>query len=375
MKLIKSSIPAVLFIGIAFLFMLIGCGESDEPVAPQAEETAALSVQIQVYPPGSLRDLETWSFWTTPVTVIFQSGEGGGGDEGNGGHSHSTRSNIPVFTLSKITDGEPDEQGELVGTAEVAGMQINMSIGKGLSTWSMHGDGDMEEHHAGEGSSHIEVEVLDAATGHHPHGGVTVSHCEVMLIAASPTDTFEIELKPAQTSHGYRYESNAALPYGTYTMQVKVEPPHFLRTEETKTRWTSDCEAEFAGFVFDSTFTRGAIGQAVVLVGQSQDSLMITLRGGGVKTYGAVGTGAIPLSGNETINFSVNLEDPTISAHGQPLYDAVVNVIVQNPESGKTAAGTLKSIYGHYGFYFGENMMLGPLGHIDGGDGHDDDGH
>ncbi len=339
-------------------------------MAPPVEENT-LSLQIQVYPPSSLRDLTTWSFWTTPVTAIFESGEGGGHDEGEGGHSHSTTTNFPVFTLNKVTNGEPEEESELVGTAEVAGMQINMTVGKGTSIWSMHEDGEMEEHHAEEGSNHVQVEVLDAATGHHAHGGVTVSHCEVMLIAASPTDTFEIELNPAQTGHGYRYESNAELPYDTYTMKVHVEAPHFLRTEETMSKWTSDSEAEFAGFVFDSTFTRGTIGQTVVLVGASQDSLMITLRGGGVKTYGAVGTGTIPLSGAETINFSVRLEDPTIGAHGQPLYDAVVNVVVQNPESGKTVSGTLKSIYGHHGYYFGDNMMLGPLGHIGDGNGHE----
>nr|NIR66718.1 hypothetical protein [candidate division Zixibacteria bacterium]NIS48256.1 hypothetical protein [candidate division Zixibacteria bacterium]NIU16373.1 hypothetical protein [candidate division Zixibacteria bacterium]NIV08492.1 hypothetical protein [candidate division Zixibacteria bacterium]NIW40950.1 hypothetical protein [candidate division Zixibacteria bacterium] len=325
MKTYHSLIKVTMALQITFLIIFLGCGESNDPVSSEPQESSSVRLQVQVNPPTSLRTLDTWNYWTTPVNVIFEAttGEEPGGNDGGDDHGHDGIANLPVFTLNKLTNNQSGEDDEiLVGTAEVAGMEIEVTVGDGLSLWEMHHDGELEEHHADEHARHVQIEVNDAATGHHAHGGVTIALCEVTLIAQSNTDTLEFELTPAQTGHGYRYEANAELPFGEYDIRMEIEPPHFFRTEETRSKWISDFEAEFTGFQFDSSFTSATIGESV-LVGSSGDSLKITLRGGAVEPYGAIGIGAIPLSGNETINFSVRLEDPTLEAHAQPLYDAL----------------------------------------------------
>ena len=82
--------------------------------------------------------------------------------------------------------------------------------------------------------------------------------------------------------------------------------------------------------------------------------------------------GRFPKAGNETINVSVRLDDPTVEAHEQPLAGSIVTWTVINAETGSTIIKTLKPIYGHEGFYFGENMHLGLGEHTaNAGDGDD----
>lgn len=88
------------------------------------------------------------------------------------------------------------------------------------------------------------------------------------------------------------------------------------------------------------------------------ESLKVSLRAGTPKTYGAVGMGTLPSSGDENVNFSVRLEDPTMHSPGQILYDAGVNITVMQPESGESSSCTLKSVFGGHGFYFGGNMKV-----------------
>ncbi|MCH9031978.1 MAG: hypothetical protein IIB00_06940, partial [candidate division Zixibacteria bacterium] len=79
--------------------------------------------------------------------------------------------------------------------------------------------------------------------------------------------------------------------------------------------------------------------------------------------YGSVGIGAIPLTGSETLNFSVRLEDPTRPATDEQLYGSIVTVTVINSKTGSIYKETLAPIFSHEGFLFGKNMKLG-LDHI-----------
>ncbi|MCH9025398.1 MAG: hypothetical protein IH931_08705, partial [candidate division Zixibacteria bacterium] len=308
-----------------------------------------------------------------PVNVAFVAEIGGEEAASDTNAHHGVSSPYPVVQLQKVSGISAANTTDIfVGSLELPQIHSKMSISDGKELWEMEHGGAMVEHHAEAGSNHITVMIAETDTGHSAHGGLTVSHCDVTLIVESITDTFEVHLAPVQTAHGLRYESNVELPYDTYNLSLEIEPPGFFRDEETMNKWTTDILAAFSGFVFDSQFTDGTVGSAT-WVGASDDSLNITLRAGAVATYGAVGMGMLPQSGNETINFSLKLDDPTVEAHEQPLAGSIVTLTVINVEAGSTTIKTLKPIYGHEGFYFGENMHLGLGEHgadDGGGDGH-----
>jgi len=340
---------------------LIGCSVDENPVASEAVQTE-LTVVVTVQPSASLRTTDTWTFWTTPVEIPFVvevTGEAGTSNPGDG-HAHKMSAVI----------AEGDEV--LVGTAEISGMSVTVTIEEGEDMFEMEHGGEMHEHHAESGDHHVTVEVEETATGHGAHGGAVVSHCEIHIIAVSETtgDTTEIELVGVQGGHGYRYESNVALPYDEYDLHVEVEPPSFYRNEETMSRWTEHAEFEFHGWVFDST-TSGTVGSGI-WIGSANDSLELSLSAGSVKTYGAIGIGEIPRDGDETINFSVKLTDPTTEAHNQPLFGSVVSVSVHNGTTGETSTSLMNPMWSEHGYHFGQNMMLN-LGHIAGDTGHVED--
>ncbi|MCH7690540.1 MAG: hypothetical protein IIA17_05795 [candidate division Zixibacteria bacterium] len=368
-----SFIKGPLIIALAGTLTLASCSVDDNPVSsPAMDMSTELIIQLNIQPTNALRTVETWNYWTVPVNVAFVAEIGGEETASDTNAHHGVSSPYPVVQLQKVAGiSAADAADILIGSIELPQMHIKMSIGDAKELWEMEHDGALVEHHAEIGSNHIIVEIAETATGHDAHGGLTVSHCHVTLIAESATDTFEVQLVPVQTEHGLRYEANAELPYDTYNLSLEIEPPEFFRDEETMNKWTTDILAAFSGFVFDSQFTDGTVGSAT-WVGASDDSLNITLRAGAVATYGAVGMGMLPKSGNETINFSLKLEDPTIEAHEQPLAGSIVTLTVINVEAGSTTIKTLKPIYGHEGFYFGENMHLG-LGEHGADDGGGDD--
>ncbi|MEE8405205.1 MAG: hypothetical protein V3S17_07415 [candidate division Zixibacteria bacterium] len=369
-----SFIKGPLIIALVGAFTLASCSVNDNPVSsPAMDMSTELIIQLNIQPTNALRTVETWNYWTVPVNVAFVAEIGGTGAVPDTGGHHGVSSPYPAVQLQKVAGiSAADSTNILIGSIELPQMHIKMSIGDAKELWEMEHDGALVEHHAEIGSNHIIVEIAETATGHDAHGGLTVSHCHVTLIAESATDTFEVQLVPVQTEHGLRYEANAEMPYDTYNLSLEIEPPEFFRDEETMNKWTTDIMAAFSGFVFDSQFTDGTVG-STTWVGASDDSLNITLRAGEVATYGAVGMGMLPKSGNETINFSLKLEDPTVEAHEQPLAGSIVTLTVINTEAGSTTIKTLKPIYGHDGFYFGENMHLGLEQHVaddGGGDGH-----
>jgi uncharacterized protein involved in high-affinity Fe2+ transport len=373
---VKTQNMFVFAAGLCLLFGLYSCGVSDNPILTEPTETE-LTVFLNIQPTTSLRTLDTWNAWNTPIDAVFYATLGGSdqGDTSNG-HGHNSVYGFPTNNVARLTSEEgEDDAGVLIGTLELAGIQVSVTISDGEGMWEIHHGGEAEEHHAMEGESHADVELVETVTGHHPHGGPTISHCEVSLVAESAAgDIIEIDLVPVQGGHGYRYESNAELPFGTYDIHLEIEPPSFYRTEETHEKWTSHIEFEFHDFVFDSAFTGGAVGESI-WVGAADDSIKAGLRAGSVKTYGAVGIGQVPLTGGETINFSLRLEDPTAEAHGQPLFGSIVTLTTVNGSTGKTVTKMLVPKYGAHGFHFGNNMDM-DLDHIEGehDPGHDD-GH
>lgn len=348
-------------------FGLVSCGIDDNPVASDPVATE-LTVMVTIQPLASLRTTDTWTYWTTPVVIPFTVDVTGEGEAEEGGHDDGDAHKLLAVMAE---DGEI-----LVGTAEVSGMSVTVKIEDGEDMFEMEHGGEMHEHHAATGDHHVVVEVKETATGHSAHGDAVVSHAEITIIAISETtgDTTEIELVGVQSGHGYRYESNVALPYDEYDLHVEAEPPTFYRNEETQDRWTEHAEFEFHGWEFTDS-TSGAVGTTELWVGTAGDSLELSLRVGDVKTYGAVGIGEIPLEGDETVNFSVKLSDPATESHAQLLFDSVISVSVHNGTTQETVISLMEPMWGEHGFHFAQNMMLN-LGHIigdeeeDGGDDH-----
>lgn len=345
---------------------LISCGIDDNPVTSEPVQTE-LVVLVSIQPLASLRTTDTWTYWNTPIEIPFAvevTGEGGTINHDDG---HAPK-------LSAVS-AEGDEI--LVGTAEVSGMSITVTIEDGENMFEMEHGGEMHEHHAEAGDHHIMVEIAETATGHSAHGDAVVSHAEITIIAISETsgDTTEIELVGVQSGHGYRYESNVTLAYDEYDLHLEVEPPSFYRNEDTQTRWIEHAEFEFHGWVYDST-TSGTVGSGI-WVGTANDSLELSLSMGSVKTYGAAGIGEIPLEGTETLNFSVKLTDPATPAHAQLLFGSVVSVSIHNNTTQETVISLMEPMWSEHGFHFGQNMKLN-LGQVTGGEEHDeevDDGH
>ena len=359
---------------------VMSCAD-DTLIAPSQEEVSTeLTVLIGVRPPTSLRTLDTWNYWNVPINVAFvaQVTETTVADGGAEEHPHAAKygDNVDVVVPLRIASEEGAEV--LVGTVEVAGMQLNMRLSDGEAIWERHHDGELEEHHAESNMHHMELDVIETATGHATHGGTTLSHCAVTLHATATTgDETDVVLLPVQSGHGLRYESNTALAPGTYDLHLEIEPPSFFRSEHTKSMWADHMDIDLGTFVFDGTVVAGEIG-AATWNGTAGDTADVSLRAGDVKTYGAVGMGMLPLRGDETINFSLRLQDPNVESHGESLFESAVVVTVTNGRTGHTATGMLDPMYGEHGFHFARNMDLG-LGHLheehheDGG--HGDGGH
>lgn len=350
-----------------------GCGIDQNPVISEPV-SSEISVTLAIVPPASLRTTDTWSFWNLPVEITFSATidgtSGGAAGDDHDGHGVSVLNDRIIASAPLLAADE----SLLLGSIDLPGMSIRMSLEDGKNLFEVEHDGEVHEHHAEAGQHHVEVNLFETATGHSGHGGATVSHCEVHLVAiSSVNDTLEFELLPVQGGHGFRYEVNAELPLETYDIHIEVEPPHFLRTHGAEDKWTTDIEAEFTTFVFDGSYSGGLVGETM-WVGAAGDSLEISLSGGSVRTYGAVGLGALPLSGNETVNFSLHLSDPTVESHNEPLFESIVTATIVNHTAGTTTSQVLKAMYGEHGFHFGENMHLG-LGSVMGGGGHDDGGH
>jgi len=336
----------------ALCLLLLTCGRNGNPVAAN-EETATHTIRLQIQPPTSLRTEETWNLWTTPVDITFDVTQTGAGKLPAGASDGSTG-----FTLQKVVhEDSTGIDSSYIGSFHGNGMDISLMLGAGMPMWERHQNGMMEEHHAAAGAHHYGVQILDGADGGAGHPRMVVPMSQVTLSAIAGSDTTVVPLRHVQGYHGYRYESNAALPYRTYTLLLDITPPGFYRTEATRHRWTSSMEVAFAPFSFDSTAAAGVVGDTTVS-NTAGDSLQVQLVAGSPKTYGAVGTGLLPPAESENINFSLRLGDPAVTAEGEPICDALVTLSITDDATGDTEQQTLRPTYGRQGFYYGANMMM-----------------
>lgn len=346
----------ILAAATATLWALAGCGIDSSLQSTPPEAPGSYTIQVNVQPLTTLRTEETWGLWTVPAQAVFQTTFEEAEEEA------AKRSGV-ASAGHEITVGRTTTNGfGIVLTAGEARPFFRM----GHDGMTMHMPEDHETHH-------LRVFLEDAVGGHHPHGNANIPGAKVHLEITVEGEEQEIELRTVQGAHGFRYEANSSIPLGAYDVKVHVTPPGFDRTEETKDRWTSEIEAALPGYDFSS-----GSGSASVEI----DGMKISLRAGSPKIYGAYGMGHLPLWGDETVNFSVRLEDVNTpaSGEGEMLAECPVSIIVINNETGATTSQVLTAMYGANGFYYGANIALpegtSVVGPSDtGGDGHADDGH
>ncbi|HKJ69136.1 MAG TPA: hypothetical protein VKA68_14350 [bacterium] len=342
----------IFIIGVLTILVTVtGCEDMENPAGPE-EDQASHTMRLQVQPPPTLRTEETWNLWTSPLDVTMDV-ELAGAEQ-----SEADAMGRPKLRLHKVAhEDSAGADSSWIGSFHGAGMDMSVMFGGGMNMWERRHNGQMEEHHARTGAHHYGVQILDAATGEPVHGGMVIPQSAVTLFAVSSGDTTEIHLKPAQGSHGYRYESNAVLEPGTYTLLVEISPPNFYRTEQTRNKWTSVITTRFTGFEFDGTVSEGVIGDSVFTT-SGGDSVYVSLKAGEPRTYGAVNTGLLTPDPEENINFALRLEDPTREAFGQPVCEAIVTITVTDNETGNSEEQTLHPTYGPFGYYYGGNMMM-----------------
>lgn len=342
------------------LVFVASCGIDGTLKTEPEPEATPYTVFINVQPTTSLRTIETWGNWSVPIQTSFQTNFEGeaAGDHGGGHATKSALSHEPVF----------------LGRSTVEGFGVLLQARSAHEMYALGHDGPQPLPQNGE-THHLMVNLEDAIGGHHPHGNANVPGAKVHIELVVDGEEEEIELRPVQGGHGLRYEANAAIPLGVHDLKVHVSPPQAYRSAETASRWISDLEADLPAY--DLTSGSGN-GSAEV------DGLKISVRAGQPKLYGAFGMGHLPLAGDETVNFSVRLEDTETPASGQGemIGHCWVGVTIVNENTGATAVGQLMPMLGKNGFHYGANFrmpetanIVGNTGGNAGEDGHGDHAH
>ena len=331
-------------------FLLAGCSTADSPVSAD-NNPDGYTVIARVAPPEFLRTEATRTSWNTPTEVSYSIDS-----QGN---------------LSKPVHEDSAKDRLTIGTRHAGGMEIVLGYSEGRDMYSMHENGMMNTRHPDPGAHHYMVRIFNDSTFNGGQIRMPLPVSDVTLTAITDADTGVYNLEPVMGAHGYRYQANTDLPYGTYTFRVEVSAPDFYRTAETQNFWTTSTEVAFPAFILDSTSIPAQVGTRTIL--NDDDSLEFTLAAQAPEEFGAMGMQWTPLSGNETVNFALEISDPANNVEQMPLYNAPVQLIVQNNQTGETETKTLEPIYGPHGFYYGENYMTEMMGddmHGSGG-GHD----
>lgn len=366
MTLRQSALRAGLAVatGLTWAFAA-GCSvDSSTKSTPTVVEEESFTVLVEAQPLTSLRTEETWGLWTTPVYATFpMTFDGMEADNHADADSDDGHDDKPVA----IADGD-EMVVTLIGSATVEGLGIRVQTQPVGTTWQMGHDGmEMLVPQAGE-THHLMVFLEDAVGGHPSHGNANIPGAKVHIEFAVEGEEQEIPLRAVQGRHGLRYEANAAVPSGTYDLTVHVTPPAVVRDDVTKDRWLQDVEAALAGFEVGEGSGSATAG-----------GMTVSVRTGAPKTYGAMGMGALPLTGEETVNFSVRLEDPETpaSGDGEMVAHGAVKATVTNDATGVAVTRTLAPMYGAAGFHYAANFALPQV--VSGGEAvedHDDsDGH
>jgi len=315
---------------------LVSCSAEDNPFTAEPGSTE-YTVTVLVEPPAPLRTPETKDWWTEPVQVNYSID----------GSASATK---PFHSDSL------DNQW-YIGSQHADSMEIILRYGSGRDLYEMHGPGMMSAMHPGQDAHHYMVELYSSDSLWNGFHGQPMTGGDVTLIATSESDTLEYPLDIVMGKHGYAYETNAELPGGTYDLQLQVNPPEFYRTNETQNFWTDGIILDFQSFTFDTSEIPGTIGNQTV-VSNNGDTLEFFLSGEEPRLYGTLGMQWEPLTGEETIRFSLEIENSSIDYDRMPIYGSQVQISIRHEASGDTETTTLKPIYGHHGFYFGENMNL-----------------
>lgn len=321
------------------LSYLVSCSTTDNPVTT-TNNTSEHTVTVRVDPPEFLRTEETRNNWENPVEVSYTVDS-----QGN-------------LTKSAHEDNANDSWN--FGSRHAGGMDIVLGYGGGRDMYSMHGNGMMNTQHPDSGAHHYMVQIFSDSTFNGEHFGMPIPVSDVTLLATSASDTFTYHLEPVMGALGYQYEANTELPYGIYNLQLQVNAPDFYRTDETQNFWTSPKEVTFDSFTFDSTTAPAQIGSRTIV--NDNDSLEFALSMQNPEIFGAMGMQWAPLSGDETIRFALEISDLANDIEQMPLYNAPVQLTVQDNQTGENETKTLEPIYGQHGFYYGENFMTEMMG-------------
>lgn len=326
MKTHMGAVVLAMMAGVA----LTGCGADNalQSVSPSAPFT----VRVNVHPPTSLRTEQTWDNWMTPVQAVFQT----------------------TFT-SSAGEGEPYEA--YIDRILEGGYRIVANATLADTTWTV-GQNGLEMHAPVQGETHcLEVTLEDAIGGRSVPGYSNIPGAAVSLAATVNGVEQEIDLRCVQGPRGFRYEANASIPPGIYDLKLRVTPPGFYRNMVTRDRWTRVITVNLPGY--DFSFGSG-------VASTEAEGMRITVRAGAPKVYGRpygeFETGVLPLklTGQETMNFSVRLEDLASPAEGvgQRITHSRVEVTVMNTDPGKTVKKILYPMYGKKGFVYAANFSL-----------------
>lgn len=352
MKHIKTIAGMTALIVMGALY-LVGCSSTDIPVAPDngASGSGEYTVTVRVEPPEFLRTQETWNRWREPVEVSYAV------DSSGVLSKIQQRSGIP---LGKITHEDSTDDQWNLGSRHAGGMDVMLGYMGGRDLYSIHSNGMMGMHDADSGAFHYMVRIFEDSTYSGGSFGMPIPLGDVTLLAISEADTFSYHLQPVMGGHGYRYEANTDVPYGTYTLRLSVNPPDVYRTDETQNFWTTPDDIEFQSVHFDSTSVPTAIGNQTV-VNTSGDTIEVALSAEQPEAFGAMGMAWTPLSGEETLRFALDISVPSVEIDQMPIYNTQVRLTVRNHQTGDSETKTLKPIYGPHGFYYGENFMTGMM--------------
>lgn len=335
------------------------CSIDENPVVPSDVETS-YRVTVSVNPSTAFRTMDTWGAVVNPVEVNF----------------------ISNFEMEHHEDEGEHEEGHhgdiQIGAASLDGYKIMVMANHAMDMYHVptgdHGHGgegtgmQFEEEHGVEGEFMVQVHLFENVTGHAPHGGTSVLYSNVHVKAVDGAGTeYEFSMIPIFSTHGFRYAVNADLPAGDYDVHVEVGPPQFSRLPGYETKWIEHMEAEFHDYSLTSPVTGGTIGTEEI------DGLSFTLRAGTPSQFAAIGTGAIPLTGEETVQFSLSATDASIMTEAENIPYSSVTVRITNDATGETSERILYPCYGADGFHYAANFPL--PGSAVAAAGHEDDGH
>lgn len=332
------------------------CSIDENPVVPSEVVEASYTVSLSVGPSTAYRTMDTWGFLVNPVEINFKTTFEAHHDEGEEEHE------------------EEGHHGDIdIGTVSMEGYRITVIADHAMDMFHIHeghGHGssamEFEEEHGKDGDFMVMVHLFETVTGHAPHGGTSIGYSNIHIKAVEEGGAeFEFPMSPVFTVHGFRYAVNASLPPGIYDLHIEAEPPTFSRLSGYESKWNDHMEAEFHEISFAAPYESGTVGSEVV------DGLTFTLRRGDVGPFAALGTGAIPLTGEENIQFSLSIEDESIEPEAENVPYSSVVIRITNNETGETNERVLYPVFGSNGFHYAANFSLpGTISQQNEGDGH-----